>query len=264
MYRDPKPPNHLLFQGDIIIAPFVTLRESNIQIFSNDGPQTANCPNCNTERPMPAIGACIECGEQIPPRGRRVRAVAARAADNEHPFEVRGTEQAVATVEVVAAIILSHSCDVDTKDQIRLAAVRGLADQRFNPNRTKIREGNANLYLHLPETDGLPEAAVCLAEVFMLPSRLLGERRTFTSPGRGPGQKALAPFAQVVDSRRTSLDTDGLKRLYQAQIRLDMRPDTLEFEFEPSPATFEDEQGRPTRDDLPTAPWAWPPPPWLR
>jgi hypothetical protein len=244
----------------------VTLADTTIPIVTNDGPLTAVCGRCRADQPVPALGPCQQCGRPVEPRTRKVRPAAARRGDGEAPFDsAAGTQQVVAVVEVVAALILSHSCDVDTKDQIRFAPVRPLADRRFERLRPGIQARTGHYaYFYLPTSDRLPEAAACLNEVFSLPRAHVGERRRFTSQARQREESVLAPYVQIVDSRRASLDDEGLSLLYQAQVTLDVRPEVVEFDFAPSPATFEDDPDRPQRADLPTANWTWPTPHWLR
>ena len=266
MYRvaPDQAPNHLLFQGDIIVVPMVTLRDTAVQVISQDGPLVAICQGCKAEQALPALGQCQQCNRELQPRSRKLRSAPARLRDGETPFDLK-SELVVATVETVAALILSHSCDVDTKDRVRFAPVRPLADRRFDRDRERIQNGTGPLsYFHLPATDGLPEAAANLSEAFNLPNTHLGARRGFTSRARGRQETALAPFVEIVDSRRASLNADGLSLIYQATIKLDVRPSGIEFEFTPSAATFEDDPDRPQRDALPRADWTWPLPEWLR
>jgi hypothetical protein len=60
------------------------------------------------------------------------------------------------------------------------------------------------------------------------------------------------------------MDAEGVQRLYEANIKLDIRPEAMEGALTPSATAFEDDPGRPQRRDLPTAPWTWPTPHWLR
>jgi hypothetical protein len=252
VYRD--APNHALYQGDLLVAPLV--------VVASDDPQII------TLEPAPEM-ACQACGakQEAPKNARRYRPAGVRFKKKEPIFEGE-TEDLVATVRPVLAVLLSHSCDIDRQGRVRLAVVQEAQTFLSEKQLAALREGkpgNFSLF-YLPPTDGLPEAIVNLDLQFFLAASALGQARKFRSRA-GREEPALAPYREVVDSRVASLDDEGLKKLYQALLIQQTRPGAVDVQydgFEPGAAVFFDDPGRPQRDELPARGWWWPKPRWLR
>ncbi len=149
MYR--QAPDHALFQGDIIVAPMIGLKASDPQLVTDDGTcQAEPCKTCGQPRQAVTALPCQHCG--APPLKRLIRRYTSAQKRIKDQEEVLA-KPVLANLEVVAALVLSHCCDVDQSDYIRLAALRPMTKLSQRGSRA-VRDGNDFAHFHLPEYGG--------------------------------------------------------------------------------------------------------------
>jgi hypothetical protein len=262
-------PDHALYQGDVIVVPMVQLRDPDPVVITDvTEAELRVCRRCgaNYEDPFPNSKGrqCPACQafEKIT-KQKRQTLLSSRLKAGENLFRGRA-ERVVASVEVVAAMVLSHSCDIDNADFVRMAPLRSLV--RFKEAQLDdIRHGIGNLaYFYLAEGDAHHEAIVELDRQFNVPVTFLGQSRTFESKVRGRSEHALVPFVEAVSSRILSLDAIGLRLLYERMTGHLVRPRTTMMKANPSDEALVDDPDRPQKGDLPSLGWWWPFDGWMR
>jgi len=239
----------------------VGLAAADPTIVTDDG-QPPTCPKCG-HVDMPVVPP----GKPAPKFSRFANILSRLKRPNEL-FRRHDAERTIAVVKVVAAVILSHSCDIDGKGYIRFAAVREISF--LSPKmRDQLRKGELSnfSYFHLPPTSEMPEAIVDLDLQFSLQSDLLGRRDKFKSKAKGGvEERCLVPFVEVIDERIASLDREGIEKLYAASVLhlAHSNKTNVELSFTMSYAIFEDDPDRPQAADRPKRTWWWPRPLWLQ
>lgn len=267
MYR--AAPNHALYQGDVFVAPMPTLKDRNPLLVSEaTEAELQVCRRCGERYGeqaaprQPRTCAACQAVERIA-REKRYTPIASRLRSHETLFDGHA-EKTLTAVEVVPAMVLSHSCDIDNANYLRLAPMRSM-DRFADGQADEIRRRIGNLsYFYLPETADTEEGFVDLDHQFNLPVTQVGEQRTFRSAMKARREPALAPYVEAIDSRLLSLDAIGLRLLYSAIITHLTRPGRSTIEANPSDDALTDDPDRPQRRDLPAQGWWWPHAGWPR
>jgi hypothetical protein len=264
-------PDHALYQGDIIVVPIVTSSDRDPTVITEvTQDQLRFCPRCQTAYAQPftprTARVCPNetCGapERVP-RGEkryqtasaRVRALGRGALDG---------ARIAASLEVVPAMILSHTCDIDNARHIRMAPLGHMT--RFRPEQAESirrREGYFS-YFYLEPWNELEEGVVDLDRQFFVPATLLGTPTAFDSKKTGRRDGALAPYVEAIASRVFSLNLYGLQLLYKQMIRHMVRPGQDQIKIDPPEEAILDDPDRPQRQALPTQGWWWPYSGWPR
>ncbi len=226
----------------------------------------ALCSSCDAELPSADDVTCAHCGHTgTPPRPRRLTQYSQRCQRGEKLFE-KDREDAVITVAPVPALILSHSCDIDCKQAIRVAPVYPLTEFKKEPDREKIRTATGHMsHFYLAVSDRIPECMANLDQAFHVETRTLGDQKPFPSTKEGRPIMALVPFVEVIEDRLASLDGKRISDLYERLTWLMVRPDDDSVvRFELSASVFYDDPDRPGADKRPGRGWKWPVPQWVR
>ena len=252
-------PSHALYQGDILVVP-VALVDDNPTVITDDG-RALNCEACKAVVKPSTQKSSTLAERHRANRNLKKNNLALKAVG----FNDAGVASARVEMRSVAAVIMSHSCDVDQKDYVEFALVRPLAGSLLS-EAEKIRQRVGNLtYFHLPPSPLMSEAVIDLGQRFTLHFGHLGHREPYRS--KDGDDQALVPFVEAVESRVASLDEKALILLYKADLRRRIRPGDkpgdFDFDLAASTSVFEDDPARPGPDKRKPKGWWWPRPPWI-
>lgn len=237
MYRQAHP--NALNQGDILVVPWLRLPSGDVRVVTDD-PKPGPPPKCE------------ECGHEgrKPAKSKRYTPAGERIKKGESCIST-GCD-AVGRLDSVVAILLSHSCAVDTRPSLSFAPLQPISSLS-SAEAEAARGARQPSYLLLPSVGGLPEAVADLNMRFSLPATAVGRR------AEHKGQPVLIPFAEATASRIASLSKNGLKVLYEALARNDSRQQaTVQVTLLPDCVNDD-----PTRPATVTLGWWWPRPAWL-
>lgn len=253
MYRA-NPPPHLLFQGDILVVPRVELEID---------PALRRLE----KRLPPPPDKCGTCGHQEP-QGKPTKEWtqhkwSRRVAANE---EISGdiAHLAHANVHPTVAVLLTHSCDLDSGDQFVFATVWPI--ERCNEKaRDEIRSGTApRQFFYLEPSPRLPEAVINLELQFSLSHKHLGTRLRYESRAKKM-EPALVPFREVTATRFETLDEKSLEALYKRLLDQLTRPKEIKFDRIPvGDSVYDNDPNRPQTEMQQSRGWWWPTPSWAK
>lgn len=212
-----------------------------------------------------AEAAPADPGARKPSKQKAFRAVSVRLRKGESLFGSTDEEDVLGRVKSTAAVVLSHSCDVDRRTHICFGRVSPMSPTIPERDVAAVRSRDAKRslsYFYLPPDSRLPEAVVNLDVQFSLSSDMLGKTVRFESRREQRAVPALVPYEELIESRVASLNEAGLRLLYERMFRRAIRPEEMTLTWDPSVGVFDDDPDRPTTQTR--RGWWWPTPKWLR
>jgi hypothetical protein len=258
----PSPLLPVLFQGDILVVPEVSLHERDPRIATFESRKIV-CGNCKQKVQLSRL--CNHCSSQLPEDKSQVvvSGLGARQAAKADPLVGEGNKQTpvLAKFRSRVAMISSASCDIDRQGEITFLGVREFA-KLGSEQRAALNKGPLSSFFRLPAIGRLPECVVDFNSEFSLPSWCLGTRTSYPSAKKGGPEDALQPYPEVLGQRFACLSRDGLKSLHEARVFHQTRYEIElpeEFALEP----MDPDRPQPETLTLERRGWTVPDPKWI-
>jgi hypothetical protein len=243
VYLEQINPN-ALYQGDVIVVPAFDPDPDPHILRLDEFQKEANCA----------------CGQKPLVKGKEWRRSATSVQLKKDPGLFAEKREGTARVTVTAAIVLSHSCDIDSGAAVVLAPIVAWAslEPRFQ---AKIEDPTIKTpYFLLQPRGRMPKAAINLEWQFALSNKFLGKRAFFQAKASGRNEPLLRPFKETLESRVGTLDDPTMLALYKKIADQMFRAKTLDLTIDGSSRLALDEN-RPT--DLAIRGFTWPLPDWF-
>jgi hypothetical protein len=249
-------PRHALFQGDVIVVPELSYRDRDPRVLSRHG-RKRSCSVCRAKVEEKTL--CDKCHSQLSALEKnfvRITSIKDRQVAKEDVFAT--TPEAIANLKPVLAMLESHGCDIDRQGDVAVWGMRPL-EALSREQQESVRKGENGSLMLLDDIEGVPACVVDFNAAFTVPSWLLGVQQAYPTV-KGTEEKALVPFAEVVEARITSLSARGLKRVYEAKLRHLTRG---EYDLD-LPTIDDGDPRRPSPNPLPSRLWELAYPKWMK